>query len=156
MDRNPVEIKFHDVETLDASAFKSRYVGCVVLSSERKILLQQRGEDWNAYPGYLAEFGGKIEAGETPDQALVRELGEELGAKVNIADVVTLGAVTELSSHHSELVYVYFWHDKLSTITGCYEGECRYFENIEQAFLHPKMMLSVRWLLRECQRRGLV
>ena len=85
--------------------FNAIYVGCVVLTQDNKILLQQRPMHFKAYPGYLCEFGGKIETDETPQHALVRELQEELGAKVNSKDVVNFGAITELMSQHSELIY---------------------------------------------------
>ncbi len=154
MDAADKLISYLDLDKIDLSLYRSLYVGCVVLTKDNKILLQQRGQDWTRYPGYLCEFGGHIEVNETPDQALVRELREELGVTVNLANVIKIGAISELSSNHTELIYVYFWHDKQGLITGCYEGEPRYFANLDEVFKHPKMMDSVRWLLLECQRRG--
>ena len=64
---------------------------CVALvDGAGKILLQQRP------PGKpmagLWEFpGGKISAGETPEEALVRELDEELGLTVALDDVAPAG-----------------------------------------------------------------
>ncbi len=56
-------------------------VAAALLRGDGRVLMQQRrlsGEH-----GGLWEFpGGKIEAGETPDRALVRELAEELGIVV--------------------------------------------------------------------------
>ncbi len=149
-------IKTCDISKLDESVYKNRFVGCIVLTNDNKILLQQRGENWQNHPGYLSEFGGHIEANETPMQALVRELNEELGAIVDASEVVSLGAVTEAMTSHSELIYVYFWHDKQGTITGCYEGEGKYYNTINEALKHPKMMDSLRWLLHECHRRNLI
>ena len=149
-------IKTVDVSKLKESAYQKCYVGCVVLSEDNKILLQQRGESWNKHPGYLSEFGGHIEAGETPIEALVRELNEELGAIVEVSEVISLGAITEAMTNYSELIYVYFWHDKRSTITGCYEGECKYYTSINEVLQHPKIMDSVRWLLKECHDRRLI
>ncbi|EKD72026.1 MAG: hypothetical protein ACD_46C00030G0010 [uncultured bacterium] len=140
----------------DESIFKNRYVGCLVLTQDQKILLQQRGLDWPTFPGYLAEFGGKIEANETPTQAITRELNEELGASVNEADLLNLGAVTEEMSKHTELIYVYFWHDKQGTITGCYEGEAKYFDNVNAILKNSNITDGLRWLLVECQNRGLI
>lgn len=149
-------IKKYDIEKIDEASYKSRYVGCIVLSYDHKILLQQRGENWKSHPGCLSEFGGRIELGETPIEALVRELNEELGAVIDISEVVNLGAITEAITNHSELIYVYFWHDKHATITGCYEGEGMYYDNISEVLKHPKLMDSVRWLLQECHHRKLI
>ena len=44
--------------------FKAHYVGCVVLTKDNQILLQQRPKHFITYPGYLCEFAGKIENGE--------------------------------------------------------------------------------------------
>src|SRR3982750_4683930 len=106
-----VLIKKIDLSKIDESVFSRCCVGCLILTFDNKILLQQRDEDCKTYPGCLATFGGGIDLEETPTEALVRELREELGARVNIADVISLGAITEGASNHNELIYVYFWHD---------------------------------------------
>jgi 8-oxo-dGTP diphosphatase len=54
----------------------------VILRSDGYFLLGQRGPD-TVYSGYWEFPGGKVEAGETPEQALIRELDEELGVKVS-------------------------------------------------------------------------
>lgn len=56
-----------------------------ILVRDQKILCAQRGGEKSL--AYLWEFpGGKIEAGETPQVALKRELMEELKIEVSIAD----------------------------------------------------------------------
>lgn len=53
----------------------------VVIDAEQKILVSQRLA--HLHQGGLWEFpGGKVEAGETVQQALVRELAEELAVEV--------------------------------------------------------------------------
>jgi len=148
-------IKQVDLSQIDESAFKQRHAGCIVLTCNGRLLLQHRPDNWRTFPGMIATFGGHIEDNETSAQAIIRELHEELGAKVNQDDLVELGAVTEDVTQHTELVYLYFWHDKQNSITGCYECEAQYFDNTADALDHPKLMDDVRWALNECQRMRL-
>ena len=53
----------------------------VITRPDGSFLLGQRAPD-TFYPGYWEFPGGKVEAGETPREALVRELREELGIEV--------------------------------------------------------------------------
>jgi len=56
-----------------------RNVSIIILyDKDKKILLQHRAEDAKRLPGYWAFFGGGIEEGETPEQAVKREAFEEL------------------------------------------------------------------------------
>jgi 8-oxo-dGTP diphosphatase len=89
-------------------------------------------------------------------QALIRELNEELGAQVKESDVVSLGAVTEAITGHTELIHVYFWQDLQNTITGCYEGNIESFSNAQEIMNQPKVMDDTRWALEQCLDRRLL
>lgn len=66
-----------------------RVVGAVIVEGER-ILTARRRPDKSA--GGLWEFpGGKIEPGESPQQALVRELAEELDIAVTVGRLIGRG-----------------------------------------------------------------
>lgn len=56
----------------------------VLQRQDDAFLMAQRPQD-KAYAGYWEFPGGKVEAGETPHHALVRELHEELGIEVETA-----------------------------------------------------------------------
>lgn len=156
MSSNNELIRIVDLTKVRAASFAHCAAGCLVLTQDNQILLQHRPDNWRRFPGCLATFGGGIEDDESPMEALVRELHEELGAIVHPADVISLGAVTEAITGYGDLIYEYFWHDKAGTITGCYECEPRFYDSIDEALAHPKIMDDVRWLLDICRSRGLV
>ncbi|MBV8168671.1 MAG: NUDIX domain-containing protein [Alphaproteobacteria bacterium] len=65
-------------------------VGAILVTPDQRFLLQHRDDFphiW--YPGSWALFGGAIDPGENEDDALRRELHEELGFAVREAHVFT-------------------------------------------------------------------
>ena len=62
-------------------------VAAALLDGEGRILLQQRAPG-RAMAGLWEFPGGKVEAGELPEDALARELAEELGIDVAAGDFV--------------------------------------------------------------------
>ncbi|MBD3355505.1 NUDIX domain-containing protein [Candidatus Woesearchaeota archaeon] len=56
-----------------------RDVSVILLyDKEKRVLIQHRDDDAPTLPGYWAFFGGGIEEGESPVEALIRETYEEL------------------------------------------------------------------------------
>ena len=81
-------------------------VAAALVAADGRVLLQQRPA--GKQHGGLWEFpGGKLEAGESPEAALVRELGEELGIVVDPLDLtpVTFASAAAGSRHLLLLLY---------------------------------------------------
>ncbi|MDL9978093.1 (deoxy)nucleoside triphosphate pyrophosphohydrolase [Microbacterium candidum] len=104
-------------------------VGAVIVRDGR-ILAARRGPGMSV-PGVWEFPGGKIEPGETPEEALRRELVEELGCTVQVGDRVTStdhGHVT-LTTYYCRLV----------------EGMPHPFEHSELRWLAPDALADLDW-----------
>jgi len=51
----------------------------ILVDREFKVLLQLRGPSFKYFPNHWTLAGGKVEKGESPEQAIVREVKEEIG-----------------------------------------------------------------------------
>lgn len=60
----------------------------IVLRPEPTILLTLRAADMSSHAGQVAFPGGRIEAGETPEQAAIREAAEEVGLDPRLPEIV--------------------------------------------------------------------
>ena len=58
-------------------------VACALIDADGRVLLAQRPEG-KSLAGLWEFPGGKVEAGETPEETLVRELREELGIETKV------------------------------------------------------------------------
>jgi mutator protein MutT len=58
------------------------YVGIILVNPKKEVLLQLRDENVTLYPNHWTLPGGKVEKGETLEQAICREVEEELGVSL--------------------------------------------------------------------------
>jgi 8-oxo-dGTP diphosphatase len=65
-------------------------VACALVDADRRVLIAQRPEG-KSMAGLWEFPGGKVEASESPEAALIRELNEELGIETKQACLAPLG-----------------------------------------------------------------
>jgi 8-oxo-dGTP diphosphatase len=73
-------------------------VACALVDADGRVLIAQRPAD-KPMAGLWEFPGGKVEAGERPEQTLIRELKEELGITINES---CLAPLTFASHHYPE------------------------------------------------------
>ncbi|WP_297112079.1 8-oxo-dGTP diphosphatase MutT [uncultured Devosia sp.] len=76
-------------------------VACALVDADRRVLIAQRPEG-KSMAGLWEFPGGKVEPGETPEAALIRELAEELEIETKEACLAPLS----FASHSYESVHL--------------------------------------------------
>ena len=113
---------------------KTIEVVAAIIQHEGKILATQRGygdfKDGWEFPG------GKMEPGETMQQAIIREIQEELGVTISPTKLVTTVEYDYPTFHLT-------MHCLLSTVV---EGEIKLIEHVDAKWLTRETLDSVEWL----------
>lgn len=77
----------------------------VLVDTDGRVLISSRPDYKTVMPGYWEFPGGKLEEGETPEEALRREIDEELGIKLGC--FTPLSFISEPRGKYHVIVYVY-------------------------------------------------
>jgi len=104
---------------------------CALVDVDGRVLITRRPEG-KTLAGLWEFPGGKVEAGELPEQSLIRELREELGIDVNVA---CLAPLTFASHSYSDFhLLMPLW------ICRRWEGVVTAKENQELAWVRPQRL----------------
>ena len=107
---------------------------CDALDKKEKIFATARG--YGDFKGQWEFPGGKVEPGETSQQALVREIQEELATKIRVGDLIT---TIEYDYPAFHLSMDCFWCE-------VEEGELKLLEAEDARWLTKDKLYSVKWL----------
>ncbi|PTQ11639.1 8-oxo-dGTP diphosphatase MutT [Sphingomonas oleivorans] len=92
--------------TIDISASLFPVVAVALVDPDGRVLVQQRPEG-KPMAGLWEFPGGKIEPGETPEAALIRELREELGIDTQVACLAPAAFASEALGQKHLLLLLY-------------------------------------------------
>ena len=113
---------------------KTIRVVAAVIRCEDKIFATARG--YGEFKGQWEFPGGKIEPGETPQQALVREIKEELETDIKVGELI---GTIEYDYHAFHLSMDCFWCEVI-------EGKLVLKEAEDAKWLSKDELDSVQWL----------
>lgn len=110
---------------------------CDSIKEKKMIFATARG--YGESKGQWEFPGGKIEPGETPQEALVREIKEELDTLISVGDLIDTVEYDYPSFH---LSMDCFWCEVI-------EGELKLLEAEDAKWLNKGELDSVQWLLAD-------
>ena len=112
---------------------KIEVVAAIILN-DGQVFATQRG--YGQWKGWWEFPGGKMEAGESPEEALVREIREELDAEISVGELLD---TVEWDYPEFHLVMHCF-------VCGLLSESLHLNEHESAAWLTAETLRSVRWL----------
>lgn len=127
-------------------------VAAALTNQDDEILLQLRPEG-RSMAGLWEFPGGKVEADESPESALVRELKEELGVDVLLADLVPFAFASEPLGDRHLLLMLFTCARWKGEPTGLESPEVRWTKpaDMDQLPMPPADKPLVRALQKRCK-----
>tara|TARA_B100000900_G_scaffold412366_1_gene433993 strand:- start:1260 stop:1664 length:405 start_codon:yes stop_codon:yes gene_type:complete len=101
---------------------------CALINEKGKVLINKRPEGKD-YAGYWEFPGGKVEENETPEDAIIRELKEEINIDVSAACLAPLSFTEKNYEKYYVVVLLY--------VCRKWEGHMKPMENQQIEWVYP-------------------
>ena len=113
-DNNVLTGEVAEREVVHSKGLWHREVGVVILNEENAMLLEKRAPTKKQSPNMWALCAGHIDAGETPDETIVREIKEEIGLVLSIEDLKFLTVIKtpmkfDDNQYNNAFLYTYLY-----------------------------------------------
>ena len=110
---------------------KTNLVSCCILKNKNKFLVSQRPLS-KIFANFWEFPGGKLENNESFQNAIIRELKEELGIRVNKKNLINLDVITHAYKKNEITILSIFFLKKWSGTLDAREGQKIEWLNIAQ------------------------
>ena len=110
-----------------------KVVCAVIVNEEGKILACQRG--YGDYKGFYEFPGGKIEAGEDPKDALIREIKEEFDSEIKVGNYIDTIEYDYPEFHISLNAYY----------ARVVKGDLKLLEHLDKKWCKRSQLLELKW-----------
>lgn len=122
-------------------------VHILLVLPDGKVILQRRDGKAPFSPNKLALFGGHVEAGEPPDEAMRRELGEETSLDVARLDMRLVNELNLTSQDGTKSHFYTYQADVPNADFEVYEGIGAEIYSPDEALVRDDIVPSVRHAL---------
>lgn len=113
-----------------------KYVACAIIVDKQNNLIFCCKRGYGEYKGFWEFPGGKVEKGETSEEAVIREIKEELDVDINIESFLT-----NVNYEYSD--FILNMDCFLCTIKN---GDIKLLEAMDSRWLDKKDLFSIDWL----------
>ena len=119
-----------------------------IKSGKLFVMMQQRSMQQKRIPGYISFFGGGMNEGESEEQALTREVKEELNFDLKINQV----KLFQSYEFYKTINHAYLFETNTDwTPPAVLEGDAAVWLNVEDAFDKPNITLKDKTLLNDLE-----
>lgn len=124
---------------------------CYIDNGKEWLMLHRNKKPNDVHAGKWIGVGGKLEAGETPEQCAIREIREETGLDVKKLELKGIITFPEFTPDNDWYTYVFKVTDFEGKVSGCQEGTLEWvpYEEILTKPTWEGDYVFMNWLLEE-------